>query len=252
MSSSRPEYSVASVVYNEADVVEESVRSIHSELSEYDIEHVIVDGGSSDGTTEVLRELQNEFPIKLINAVQTDTIGEDRNVSIRNCSGSYIINEIDLDDKFINLRQFVETYRQIETRNPNALLRGFKGTIARTEFWREHPYPEISRAEDKLPRKFAVRQRNFYDWTEKQVCVDLDDDSVMTGLIKDCGTRLGEFRCGFGILSTIRWDINRQLSKKRLLFRILTTPFLALIAFLKGRRKPIVDRTTYENSKKTV
>ncbi len=58
--------SVITVVYNAADRIEETIRSVITQDYE-DIEYIIKDGGSDDGTYDIARRYADEYPyIKLI------------------------------------------------------------------------------------------------------------------------------------------------------------------------------------------
>jgi|BEDMetMinimDraft_2_1075160.scaffolds.fasta_scaffold01121_2 dolichol-phosphate mannosyltransferase len=52
--------------YNEAENIKDLIEAIEMELKDIEHEIVVVDDDSSDGTIEVVRELSNKYPIKLI------------------------------------------------------------------------------------------------------------------------------------------------------------------------------------------
>jgi glycosyltransferase len=56
--------SIITPVLNEVDTIEDCIRSIHSQ-SYSNLEHIIIDGGSTDGTLEKIKELFND-KMKLI------------------------------------------------------------------------------------------------------------------------------------------------------------------------------------------
>jgi len=61
-SSYRPKFSVVTVVFNALDALKATVASVQAQ--EYgDIEHIIVDGGSSDDTMDYLRSLENRLSL---------------------------------------------------------------------------------------------------------------------------------------------------------------------------------------------
>ena len=55
---SRPLVSVITVVYNDANGLERTIQSIQSQTYS-NIEHVIIDGASTDGTTDIIKKYQN-------------------------------------------------------------------------------------------------------------------------------------------------------------------------------------------------
>jgi len=57
-------FSIITVVYNNINFIESNLNSIHSQ-SFKDIQHIIIDGGSTDGTAEYLKS-DHGFPIQLL------------------------------------------------------------------------------------------------------------------------------------------------------------------------------------------
>ena len=56
----RPRVSVVTVVYNGAAHIEETIRAVAAQTYQ-EIEHIVVDGGSTDGTVEILRRLEHRL-----------------------------------------------------------------------------------------------------------------------------------------------------------------------------------------------
>ena len=53
-------------VYNEADIIEKSIRSYYNELKgKIEFEMIIAEDGSTDGTKKILRKLENELKIRV-------------------------------------------------------------------------------------------------------------------------------------------------------------------------------------------
>ena len=58
--------SVVMPVYNEADIIEKSIRSYYNELKgKIEFEMIIAEDGSTDGTKKILRKLENELKIRV-------------------------------------------------------------------------------------------------------------------------------------------------------------------------------------------
>lgn len=261
-----PRYSVASVVLNEADVVEESVRSLHSAFQGRNFEHVIVDGGSTDGTLEKLESLQDEFyNIVLVRTgvqepdepvIQNNrTLGDDRNLSIKKCSGKYIINEYDLDDRTSpeKIELLLDKYHEIEEYDPEAYLLAWKIGVSRRNILEQYSYPGISWAEDKRLRLELASDDRLYELVEPQITEDIKPDDRFTGLKKDFKVRVGEYRSGLTAKSTFKWDLKRRLSMKRLAYRFVTNPAAIFKAEFDGRETPVFNsRINYEDRKKEV
>ena len=50
----RPVFSILMPSLNQASFVEDAIRSVHAQAGDVDIEHIVIDGGSTDGTVEIL------------------------------------------------------------------------------------------------------------------------------------------------------------------------------------------------------
>ena len=83
----KPTISVITAVFNRRKTIEDAVRSIQSQ-SYKDVEHIVVDGGSNDGTLDILRStLSGNF--KLISAID-DGIYDAINKGVSLSSGEVI------------------------------------------------------------------------------------------------------------------------------------------------------------------
>jgi Glycosyltransferases involved in cell wall biogenesis len=51
--------SIITVVYNNADTIEDCIKSVFSQ-SHKNIEHIIIDGSSTDGTVEVIKRYEDK------------------------------------------------------------------------------------------------------------------------------------------------------------------------------------------------
>ena len=61
----KPRISIVTPVYNCEQYIEKCIQSILSQ-EYYNYEHIIMDGGSTDGTVDILRKYQDEYPMKWI------------------------------------------------------------------------------------------------------------------------------------------------------------------------------------------
>ena len=90
--------SILTPTLNAMDNIQECMQSVIDQDYE-DIEHVIADAGSTDGTFEYLLELSRQFPhrIKVIKSINDKGVGDGLNTALRNSTGS-IIGWLDADD----------------------------------------------------------------------------------------------------------------------------------------------------------
>lgn len=91
-------YSIITVVYNRVNVVEHAVRSVIGQQG-VDVEYIIVDGGSTDGTLQLLENLCGEN-VRLISEADHG-IYDALNKGICNSTGE-VIGVMHSDDFFIN------------------------------------------------------------------------------------------------------------------------------------------------------
>ncbi len=83
---SLPKISVITIVYNGADTIEKTIKSVTSQTYS-NIEYIIVDGGSTDGTVDILREHSGEI-IKWVSEPD-DGIYDAMNKGIKIATGEY-------------------------------------------------------------------------------------------------------------------------------------------------------------------
>src|SRR4051812_11515118 len=89
-----PDVSIVTVSYNTSPYLERALRAVEEHHGNLQIEHWVVDNGSSDGTTEMI---ERKFPkVKLISSATNLGPGRARNLVIPKCTAPYILN-IDSD-----------------------------------------------------------------------------------------------------------------------------------------------------------
>ncbi len=90
-------YSICITCHNEARNIRESLKSILDQIDER-FEVVIVDGNSTDGTFEILKEFSTQTRIKIFQ--RKCSRGTGRQIAFESSSGDYVISNMDLDDVF--------------------------------------------------------------------------------------------------------------------------------------------------------
>jgi glycosyltransferase involved in cell wall biosynthesis len=97
---------------NDAATLKQSIDSLLPLSKLKDIEIVIVDNGSKDGSASTLAEYQNAGLIKYVS--QKCTRGRGRQIGFENSKGDYILACLDCDDEFIpeNVNRLIDLYRE--------------------------------------------------------------------------------------------------------------------------------------------
>lgn len=88
--------SIVIPVYNYADILEDNIKSILNQKTNYRYEAVFVDDGSTDGAQDILRKYENHPNVKLV-FQKNGGIGAARNTGINNSNGKYLMF-VDCDD----------------------------------------------------------------------------------------------------------------------------------------------------------
>ena len=95
-----PLYSICMINLNMVGTIKQAVTSVARQLND-NFEIIIVDGGSTDGSIEIIEDLIEEFPIIRLHKLSRDSrrlIGADRNTSVDLARGKYVLLNIDCDD----------------------------------------------------------------------------------------------------------------------------------------------------------
>lgn len=83
--------SIVIPVYNEKNTVLDIIRKIDSLPASLNRELIIVDDGSTDGTREILKSLENRNDVKLIYKELNSGKGDSLKVGFKNSKGDYVI-----------------------------------------------------------------------------------------------------------------------------------------------------------------
>jgi glycosyltransferase involved in cell wall biosynthesis len=116
---SEPTYSIAVCNYNMVDTLEESIRSMADQVDPEAFEVVVVDGGSTDGSQDILRESADEYPhlrAILDRSDECSWLGGDRNISFQESRGEYVLESMDTDDYYFDgiVEDFLRIYHAVE------------------------------------------------------------------------------------------------------------------------------------------
>ena len=143
-----PKYSICMVNLNMKEYLQSSLLSIANQLTD-EFEIVLVDGGSTDGSVEILREMSEKIPILKLHELSKGnrTLGADRNLSIQLAKGEYVLLHIDCDDLYYNhILDWIKIFHAIEECNNgrDLLVKGCHINMAKRKFLLFHgPYRDL-------------------------------------------------------------------------------------------------------------
>lgn len=212
-----PTYSIAVCNYNMADTLERSLRSMVDQVDSETFEVVVVDGGSTDGSRDVLRDLDDEYAnlrAVLDRSGECDFLGGDRNISFEESHGEYVLESLDTDDRYFEgiIEDFVSIYHQLEPGVDGPFfLSGTGINMAPRDLLLDVPYHDLGGAEDRdfWRRLFA---RDALVWLDHGTVseeigyhMDLRDE-----LGRDVHGKVCDFQCGITLSSALRWSLEHE------------------------------------------
>jgi glycosyltransferase involved in cell wall biosynthesis len=210
-----PTYSIAVCNYDMADTIEASLRSILDQIDPDDFEVVVVDGGSTDGSREILRRLNDEYSnlhIVLNRSGECDWLGGDRNISFKESRGEYVFESMDTDDGYFDgiVTDFLRVFHAVERNHDNEFFFSGRGiNIAPRSLLLDVPYRDVGGAEDRdLWRRLFARDALVW-FDHGQVSESLGYDFDLRGEIsRDLHGKETEFRTGVTLSSCLRYALS--------------------------------------------
>ncbi len=138
-----PVVSIVTVVYNSVADIEATIRNVF-DLSYSKLQYIIIDGGSTDGTLEILEKYKNK--IDLVISEPDKGIYDAMNKSIDYCSGEWIVF-MNSGDIFNSNTTIDEVFQNFAFDEDEVLIYGkhkvaygkkivLKATIPLTELWK--------------------------------------------------------------------------------------------------------------------
>ena len=245
-------YSIAVCNYNMVDTLEGSVRSMVDQVDPERYEVVVVDGGSTDGSQDVLRDLENEYENVRAVLDRTDEanyLGGDRNVSFEEARGEYVLESLDTDDRYFDgvIEDFVSIYHQLEPGvDGSFFLSGTGINMAPRQLLLDVPYYDLGGAEDRdfWRRLFA---RDALVWLDhgpvsEEIGYHMD---FRDEIHRDVHGKICDFQSGITLRSALSWSMSHErhfiLERDRgPMLNALKKPYDVvshLYAYLKARQR---------------
>lgn len=84
--------SVVTIAYNHELYIVEAVESVLMQECDFDLEYIIADDASTDGTPEILAEFASQHPGRVKLVLRDANVGAQRNLAdaLSRCTGQYV------------------------------------------------------------------------------------------------------------------------------------------------------------------
>jgi glycosyltransferase involved in cell wall biosynthesis len=197
------------------ETVEASLRSMIDQVDPEEFEVVVVDGGSTDGSRDLIRRLNDEYPnlrAVLDRSDECDWLGGDRNISFEESRGDYVLESMDTDDRYYRgiVDDFLRIFRAVEERRDGKFFFSGRGVnVAPRSLLLDVPYRDVGGAEDRdLWRRLLARDALVW-FDHGQVSSSLGYDFGLRGEIsRDIHGKETEFRTGVTFSSCLRYALS--------------------------------------------
>lgn len=230
-------YTIGMINFNMAKTLERSLRSVLDQLSE-EFEVLVVDGGSTDGSLEILNRLSNEYSNLryLISPYGCNSSrGSDRALSIAEANGRYVLTHIDTDDRYYDvIRDVVKLYHEIEKEFEKELVLfcNHMAIAPKDHVLKLGSYRPLNAGEDVdfFRRAIASEENIYLEIDTHQLWESLGysrgwfANKLYTLEIHTC-----DFQAGTTLRNSIRWALHRD--------RIVHLPLLTVAYCRATRRK---------------
>jgi len=118
----KPKVSVATIAYNHVGLVRESIESALNQKVDFPYEIVVSDDCSTDGTRELLQQIQKEHPDKIRLILREQNLGMQWNFArtLEACEGEYVA-VLDSDDYWTSGQKLAKQVRFMEENPGHAI-----------------------------------------------------------------------------------------------------------------------------------
>lgn len=239
MTDTEIKHTIACCNYNMADTIERSLKSMINQVRDRDdFEVLVVDDGSSDGSTKILDRLSDEYDILRVEYLDYDPnrgLGGTRNISFEEARGEYILESLDMDDIYHpGILDFVELFHQMDEQVDFDFYFQGKGiTMAKKELLLEIPYRDIPRGEDKDLRRRLLANDSLVWLVHEPFRESIGYDPSFIEKRRNWFTfAVTDFRTGITFSSFLRWAVGLKSIKGA--FHAITAPLAYILSLSKS------------------
>ena len=199
-------YSFIICNYNMGEFLRESLDSLIEQLPD-DSEIVVVDGGSTDESREILKEYEKKYDFFRFTVNQEGTLGHDRNLGSELADGKVLFHQFDCDEKLKDgaIEKLLEEWEEIledSKKEPVAIIGGIRAGYR--DAFLDLKYGEVNRAED---RELGRRVKKSEDYVNVVVGMNIVEDiyqpSIPTVLRKHWIAIYSEFENGLSFTEVL-------------------------------------------------
>lgn len=218
------------------ETVEPALDSILIQLTD-EFEVVVVDDGSTDGSLERLRRLEEVSPRLKLFIESNDNIADAVNSGIEHSIGKYIVTHIDADNYIlpvlVDFSHFCENIN-VESESPIHIV-GQGGEFAPRTLYDQYPYRSLGYGEDKdrWRRLLDDNKLLWYDHVPFSRSIGYDR-SILEQIQTEYETSVTNFRSGITFSSYLQFYLKRMHSKGSL-FHLVISPGARVHAELLGK-----------------
>lgn len=235
------EYTIAICNYEMADTLRESLTSVLDQIDER-FEVLVVDDGSSDGSIEILEAFEREHKNFRLYKGDNENLAEARNCSFEQANGTYIIESIDVDDRYDPIIQdFVRIFHAIESVvNEDFYLWGHSINMAPRSLLLEYPYRSLGYGEDKDFWRRLLSEDKMIMLDHDSPCESIGYNRGKFDMMKLWfETATVEFQTGISVSSFLRYNAiqlvcGETVERKEAAFNLVVWP----VAYICSTRKP--------------
>jgi glycosyltransferase involved in cell wall biosynthesis len=157
--------------------IRQSILSISNQLDD-NFEILVVDGGSTDGSISILEDLKlfiKNLKIIKLKRDRKRLLGEDRNISIREASGKYILLHLDCDDVYYPfIKSWIKVYHLLEKYiGEDYLISGKHINMAKKNTLLKTPYRNLQMEDRNLWMRF-FKKNKFIEFDHIDIAYRLD------------------------------------------------------------------------------